>query len=81
MRAAIIAPTLVLTLAGYGSCSNAQSTAGSGTTIVFPVTASRLMSRLSRMSRLGLQLPVIGRFRGRRATAVRLPLAACDPWM
>ena len=39
MRAATVAPALVLTLAGYASFLDAQTTAGSGTTMVFPVTA------------------------------------------
>ena len=39
MRATLIAPALVLTLAGYASFVNAQTTAGSGTTLVIPVTS------------------------------------------
>ena len=39
MRAAAVAPALVLTLVGYASTLDAQTTAGSGTTMVFPVTA------------------------------------------
>jgi len=39
MRATLVAPALVLTLAGYASFVNAQTTAGSGTTLVIPVTS------------------------------------------
>ena len=39
MRATLVAPALVLTLAGYASFVNAQTTAGGGTTLVIPVTS------------------------------------------
>jgi len=39
MRATLVAPALVLALAGYASFVNAQTTAGSGTSIVIPVTS------------------------------------------
>ena len=65
MRAAIVAPTFVLTLAGYASFGDAQTTAGSGTTVVFPVTAQTA----SFVSEVTLFNPGPSLLTGRRATS------------